>query len=347
VNSALAANGMEMVWDYNNNRLMLFSATVRGHVSFDNLLGQPVIRPIRFFAFWNETTGADRWQQAFGGGVDVAWTSWFYFNNMFHFEGPHKFGYNKFAINMAVMNPATKKYESFFKPGRGVEGDAVNGFESSINVYNKDFSFETGGLVGGYFRTIDGTICNSICWVYTNGTVRPLEAAGAPGTEVGVRRSATAAFQHDRVGTINAMIHSASKQYTYIGGQFNLAGNTSVSNIARYNHASKTWHDVAGGVDGTITSMIEFGEHIIVAGTFDNAGDLQVNNVARWNTVSQKWERMNFGLDGGVAKLLWWKGQILAVGAFDTGSGSQSKGQLLKGAAVWNGKRWAGLSITL
>jgi hypothetical protein len=183
--------------------------------------------------------------------------------------------------------------------------------------------------------------------VYTNGTVRSLETLGASNSEVGVRLTTTSPFQNDRVGTVNAMIHSQSKQYTYFAGSFNLAGNTSVSNIARYNHASKTWHDVAGGVDGVVTSMLEFGEHIIVGGTFSKAGELTVNNVARWNTVSQKWQTMNFGLDGGVAKLLWWKGQILAVGAFDTGSGSQSKGQFMKGAAVWNGKRWAGLTITI
>jgi len=225
--------------------------------------------------------------------------------------------------------------------------EAVNGPASRIAVYNKEFKFEHGGLVAGYFRTIDGTICNSICWVFTNGTVRALDTAFAGATEVGVRRVHTAAFQHDRPGTVNAMIHSATKSYTYFGGLFDLAGNTSVANIARYNHVSRTWHDVAGGVDGTITSMVEFGEFIIVAGAFSKAGDLTVNNVARFNTVTQKWMAMNFGLDGSVAKLLWWKGQILAVGTFNTGSGSQSKGQFLKGVAVWNGKRWAGLTITL
>jgi len=89
--------------------------------------------------------------------------------------------------------------------------------------------------------------------------------------------------------------------------------------------------------------MLRENELIYVGGAFTNAGSMKVDNIAVWNTITEKWSALNFGLDAEVTKLFWYAGKVTAVGTFGSGSGSNTKGNLLKQVAQWDGKRWRGL----
>jgi hypothetical protein len=182
--------------------------------------------------------------------------------------------------------------------------------------------------------------------VSATGVPTPLAQNNGSWADVGVR-STTTSFEPDMFeytpGTVSAMVHLATSKYTYVGGQFGLAGNVPVSNIARYNWNSKTWHDVAGGVDGLVYAMARENEMIYVGGAFVHAGNQRVNFVAAFNTITQKWSPLNFGLDGPVSKLFYYGGKLTAIGSFTTGSGANTKGNYLKQIAQWDGKRWRGV----
>jgi hypothetical protein len=142
---------------------------------------------------------------------------------------------------------------------------------------------------------------------------------------------------------VNAIVHFATSKYTYIGGLFHLAGPVAATNIARYNWDSKTWHAVAGGVDGEVNAMLHDNGMIYVGGNFAWSGNVKTKNVAVFNTATQTWSALNFGLDGTVSKLFWYGGKVTAFGAFNTGSGAQTKGNVVVNLAQWDGKRWKGL----
>jgi hypothetical protein len=180
--------------------------------------------------------------------------------------------------------------------------------------------------------------------VSSSGVATALTQVNGTHGDVGVRTfSGTGQLFEYTPGKVVSIVHFPTSKYTYVAGSFDLAGNVGVKNIARYNWESKTWHDVAGGVNGAVSGMLRENELIYVAGSFSLAGNVYVSNIAIFNTATQKWSALNYGLDAGVTKLLRYNGKITAVGAFTSGSGANVKGNLLKGIAQWDGKRWSGL----
>ncbi|MCH8806555.1 MAG: hypothetical protein IH986_10765 [Planctomycetes bacterium] len=98
-----------------------------------------------------------------------------------------------------------------------------------------------------------------------------------------------------------AVYDSGSGPALYAAGNFTLAGNAAVSNMARWDGSS--WSDVAGGTDDTITALQVFddggGDELFVGGTFLTAGVVEVGQIAKWN--GSTWAGVGeFGLAGGV-----------------------------------------------
>lgn len=349
----LNSNQFTLQWDPMLSTLMVWGDNVRA-VIYGNefqMLDQTIPnwydgntqaygKMLTFYAYLANDT---EWLQSFGGGVSFAASAPVAFHNGKAVIGADV-GWNFHASKVAVWNSATSQYESFFAKGKGIDFDPLALATPKVNVFDDDFSMTNGGILGGSFRTIDNITCNSICMVSATGKPTPLAQKDATWADVGVRAFATTpgAFEY-QAGTVNAMAHLSSSNYTYIGGAFRLAGNASVSNVARYNWKSMTWHDVSGGVDGTVNAMLRDNENLYVAGTFSNAGTIRTNNIAVFNTITEKWSALNFGLDGPVTKLFWYNGKVTAIGTFGSGSGSNTKGNLLKQIAQWDGKRWRGL----
>ena len=109
-------------------------------------------------------------------------------------------------------------------------------------------------------------------------------------------------------GTIRAICQMQSSPNTvFVAGNFFSIGGTSVSNIASYNPTTKTFSDMAGGLDGTVQAVYCDNEHqqLIVGGSFSgpNNGktDRYLGNVAQWDVAASRWNPVDFGgLDGTV-----------------------------------------------
>jgi hypothetical protein len=80
----------------------------------------------------------------------------------------------------------------------------------------------------------------------------------------------------------------------YIGGQFERAGNVSVSNIAMWDDEKETWSALGAGIGGTnsyVYSILAISDtKVLVGGQFTTAGGLPVNNIALWN--GNAWEKL-------------------------------------------------------
>jgi len=152
--------------------------------------------------------------------------------------------------------------------------------------------------------------------VSATGVPTPLAQANGTWADVGVRfayRTVTPQLYDYSAGLIRSMVHLPTSKYTYVAGQFNIAGNVPVSGIARYNWNSKTWHDVAGGVEGFALTMAQENEKLYVGGGFTYVGNIRANYVAVFNMITEKWSALNMGLDNVVTKLFFYNGKLTAL----------------------------------
>lgn len=82
----------------------------------------------------------------------------------------------------------------------------------------------------------------------------------------------------------------------YIGGNFELAGDKSVSGIACLNVKSGEWSTMDGGVlddwRPEVFAVAHKGDYLYVGGRFDSAGGVPAQNLARWHLKEERWERV-------------------------------------------------------
>jgi hypothetical protein len=80
------------------------------------------------------------------------------------------------------------------------------------------------------------------------------------------------------------------------GGDFNMAGGQSASNLARWNEVVGNWEPLAGGANGVVRAMTVYNGDLFVAGDFTMVGGLAgiaANRIARLNGSS--WESLDQG----------------------------------------------------
>jgi hypothetical protein len=140
---------------------------------------------------------------------------------------------------------------------------------------------------------------NGIALVDPQGNVTPL----GEGDAVGVRNLPGSSQDHFLVpqGTVTAIEYVASQQAVYVGGTFNMAGDSGVSNIAKYDIATKKWTHMAGGVNNLVGKIIYSARYnsLFMIGTFTAAGNIHtVNRIARYRLDTQQWDAMGFGFEG-------------------------------------------------
>ena len=121
-----------------------------------------------------------------------------------------------------------------------------------------------------------------------------------------------------------------------IGGRFDFAGETPVSNLARWGPSG--WEPLGTGVDGDVLCLLVHRDTLVVGGRFDRAGGLVVNRIARWDGTS--WSAMASGLvdpssSAEVRDLATWRDTLVAAGSF-TRAGAAA----VRGLASWDGVRW-------
>ncbi len=118
------------------------------------------------------------------------------------------------------------------------------------------------------------------------------------------------------------------------GGDFDGAGGTAVTNIARWDGSG--WSGLGTGVSANVTSAALTPDgSVIVGGDFVSAGGVQVNYIARWN--GQSWSPLGAGFNNAVNAVgVLPNGDVIA-GGFFTSSGGAPVGYI----ARWNGSTWS------
>ena len=122
------------------------------------------------------------------------------------------------------------------------------------------------------------------------------------------------------------------------GGEFDSAGGTPASDIARWNGSS--WSALGSGIQGQVYALTVYGTDLIAGGLFTQAGGTSANYIAGWNGSS--WSALGTGMSGGwfthVAALTVYGGELIAGGVF-THAGPVSVNHI----ARWNGGSWNAL----
>lgn len=111
-------------------------------------------------------------------------------------------------------------------------------------------------------------------------------------------------------------------------GGFTTAGGIATQWIGRWNGVS--WSALGSGLNGPVTSMVAFGNELVVSGLFTEAGGIPVNGIARWN--GHRWA----GLEGNVSSvsaLIVFGGELIAAAGF--------------GVARWTGSGWIAVGDSL
>ncbi len=180
-------------------------------------------------------------------------------------------------------------------------------------------STENGTYVGGQFPTAGGLRVNSIA-----------RRQGGRWQALG-----NGVLSFGQPGLVRAITTHGTN--VYIGGSFTVAGDTSATNIARWN--GTTWEPLGGGLYGgagalVLSLAVAPNGDLVAGGAFNQAGEVPVRNIARWNGSS--WSALGEGLVaniGGTVQALAFLGEdLFAGGAFS---------QPVPLLARWNGTAWS------
>ncbi|WP_223827677.1 T9SS type A sorting domain-containing protein [Hymenobacter armeniacus] len=195
--------------------------------------------------------------------------------------------------------------------------NGVNSYVYALAVVGSDL------YVGGNFTQAGGNSANYVAkWNGTNWS--SLGPAGANG--VGNPNSAA----------VQALAVVGTD--LYVGGLFNRAGSTTVSNIARWNGTA--WSSVGTGVSGSVLALAVAGNIVYAGGFFNQAGGVPANQVARWDGTA--WSSLGSGPANGLTSQGYV--QALAVVGSDLYAGgffTQVGGVATQNLARWDGTSWS------
>jgi hypothetical protein len=185
---------------------------------------------------------------------------------------------------------------------------------------------------GGWFVSSDGVILNHV-GRFNGSAWSPLGSGMSDGGFV-----------------LNAQVYALDKwndgtgEAIYAGGQFDTAGGTRTSNIARW--TGTAWQPLGCGTNGQVRAITHFNDGstdmLVVAGDFTQAGGLSVRNIAMWDGTT--WHDPAGGLNG----------RVNALAVFDDGSGPAlyaagaftfAGGVVVGNVAKWDGTGWSDLSF--
>lgn len=128
------------------------------------------------------------------------------------------------------------------------------------------------------------------------------------GTGLGFEDGSTAYVGGDSY----AVVVNAQGQ-VFAGGEFEEIGGLPFSHIAMWDGTN--WHDVGGGVNGDISTMLIRGDDLYVAGGFSIVGkNISAVRIAKWNMRTKTWSAVGSNLPGGYINALAFVGTTLYAG---------------------------------
>lgn len=136
-------------------------------------------------------------------------------------------------------------------------------------------------------------------------------------------------------GDVNELYVNNTGDTLYVGGSFTEVDSTiNVGNIAYIteNNGIYTWHDLGGGMNGTVYAIQEFQGNLFVGGSFSMAGSTSVSNIAYWDGAS--WHSAGC-IYGTVKDLIVYNNELYAAGDFDVCAAMADVD-----IAKWNGTMW-------
>ncbi len=129
---------------------------------------------------------------------------------------------------------------------------------------------------------------------------------------------------------------AVSGKDVYIGGDFTMAGNVSVNNIARWDSVAQTWSALGSGANGGVVAIAIDGNKVYAGGQFTQIGGVNAHNVAVWNGSS--WSALGSGVDNTVRAIAVGSDGVYVGGHFTTAGGSPANH-----IARWDGSSWSTL----
>jgi hypothetical protein len=134
---------------------------------------------------------------------------------------------------------------------------------------------------------------------------------------------------------------AASGNNLFVGGIFEMAGDTAVNNIAQWDGSS--WSALDSGMSGdangdAVYALAVSDSTLFAGGLFSTAGDSAASNIAQWNGSS--WTEVGFG--GSVESYVYAlaaSGSNVYVGGYFTTAGGTTANNI----AMWNGSSWSAL----
>lgn len=136
-------------------------------------------------------------------------------------------------------------------------------------------------------------------------------------------------------GDVNELYVNNTGDALYVGGSFTQVDSSiTVGNIAYVTESGGiyTWHDLGGGVNGTVYAIQEFGGHLFIGGSFTMAGSTAVSNIAYWDGAS--WHAAGC-IYGTVKDLIVYNNELYAAGDFDICAAMADVD-----IAKWDGTMW-------
>lgn len=129
-----------------------------------------------------------------------------------------------------------------------------------------------------------------------------------------------------------------------VGGQFPLAGQAAVNNVASWNGTE--WKPMGAGFNGAVNALAVHNGQLYAGGSFTDAGAAPgappgLGRVARWNASTGAWEALGAGVTSSgatVSALASYGGRLYAGGQFTAAGGTPANN-----IASWDGVQWARL----
>jgi hypothetical protein len=118
----------------------------------------------------------------------------------------------------------------------------------------------------------------------------------------------------------------------YVAGRFSLAGDKTVSNIAKWD--GQSWGRLGSGINGVVYALKCIGNDLYAGGNFSNAGGISARCIAKWNGTA--WSALSTGMNTEVRALEAIGSTLYAGGTFNSAGGMPARS-----LAQWDGNAWS------